>query len=128
MSIHGICFGRRGIGASLRPGLPRTGNAAHSARCLLPALLTVLCTVPVASPGADGGALYARHCAQCHDNAQGRVPARAHLEGLPPRAIVRALETGSMRVIGTFALSGPDRTAIAAYLAGSPPGEATEPA
>lgn len=60
--------------------------------------------------------LYAKHCAQCHDNgAEARVPPRAALEKLTSAAILRALETGVMREMGAK-LTLSERPAIAAFL------------
>jgi polyvinyl alcohol dehydrogenase (cytochrome) len=63
----------------------------------------------------DGGALYAQHCASCHDAGQPRVPQRAALSQLPPDQIVAALETGTMRVQGADRTPA-ERRALAAFL------------
>lgn len=70
-------------------------------------------------PVADGGALYARHCAACHDGADPRAPERDALGRRSPQAIVDALTSGSMRYQG-MPLNGPERRAIAEFLTGRP--------
>ena len=50
--------------------------------------------------GADGGALYARHCARCHDLGLPRTPTRRVLSGLAPEQIVASLDSGTMRTQG----------------------------
>ena len=69
---------------------------------------------------ADGARLYEAHCASCHDSSAPRTPARAAIAQLPTGAVVRALETGVMRVIGNFALNGPERVAVAEFVTGKP--------
>ena len=48
----------------------------------------------------DGVALYAQHCARCHDSAVGRAPSREELAQMSKEDILRALEGGSMRAQG----------------------------
>lgn len=66
----------------------------------------------------DGATVYSEVCAACHDAGTARTPARDVLAGLSPERIVTSLETGSMRVIGNFSLSGPERVAVAEHLTG----------
>lgn len=66
----------------------------------------------------SGAAVYATDCAACHSSGAAHAPSRATLAGLPNGAIVRALETGVMRVVGNFKLNGPERMAVAEYLTG----------
>ena len=69
----------------------------------------------------DGGALYALHCASCHDGGQvARAPSRDVIAALAPDRIVGALETGTMRVQGET-LTADQRRAIAAYLSTARP-------
>ena len=68
--------------------------------------------------GRSGEEVYAQTCASCHDNPSARTPSREVVENLEPGRIVQALETGSMRVIGTFSMSGPERVRVAEYLSG----------
>ncbi|CAN0334678.1 unnamed protein product, partial [Phaeothamnion confervicola] len=66
----------------------------------------------------SGEAIYATECATCHSSGAAHAPARATLAAMPTAAIVRALEVGVMRVVGTFNLNGPERVAVAEYLTG----------
>lgn len=70
-----------------------------------------------AAPRA-GAAIFAAECAACHDSGAAHAPTRATLAAMPTAAIVRALEVGVMRVVGTFNLNGPERVAVAEYLTG----------
>jgi len=70
-----------------------------------------------APQAADGGAVYERACAACHDGADPRAPDRAALSHRSPRAIVDALTVGAMRYQG-LALTGAERRAVAEYLSG----------
>lgn len=81
-------------------------------------LLLVVCLPPCSAATRDGATVYAHDCAQCHDTSAPRMPAKTALAAKSPRAIVSALETGTMRVIGTFNLNGPERVAVAEYLTG----------
>jgi mono/diheme cytochrome c family protein len=63
----------------------------------------------------DGGALYARYCARCHDVGLPRTPSRHVLNGVAPDRIVAALETGTMRTQGAER-TPEQRRAIAAFL------------
>lgn len=66
----------------------------------------------------DGGALFARHCASCHDGAAtSRAPSLDALRPRSPQAILDALLTGSMRAQGAR-LSGPERRELATYISG----------
>ncbi|HEY6390200.1 MAG TPA: cytochrome c, partial [Bryobacteraceae bacterium] len=76
-------------------------------------------------PGAppDGSALFENNCALCHKaGADNRTPLPEALKRMPNRAIVAALESGSMKVQGAK-LSIAERQAIADFL--SPPTAAT---
>lgn len=87
---------------------------AHRCTALI---IMVLLGAGVSTAHADeGAAVYQAHCAGCHEQAQGRVPTRDALGSMTARAILQALETGAMRVLGTFALNGPQRVAVAEYL------------
>ena len=65
-----------------------------------------------------GPAIFATHCASCHDQAGLHAPSKKALSDLPTANIVRSLESGVMRIVGTFALNGPERVAVAEYLTG----------
>jgi polyvinyl alcohol dehydrogenase (cytochrome) len=62
----------------------------------------------------DGAALYAQHCAECHEGGV-RAPSRQVLSALSRERIVSALDTGLMRVQGE-GLTAAERAALAAYL------------
>src|SRR5260370_26645106 len=71
----------------------------------------------------DGSALFENNCALCHKaGADNRTPLPEALKRLPNRAIVAALESGSMKVQGAK-LSIAERQAIADFL--SPPTESS---
>src|SRR5258706_1685675 len=64
----------------------------------------------------DGSALFENNCALCHKaGADNRTPLPEALKRLPNRAIVAALESGSMKVQGSK-LSIAERQAIADFL------------
>jgi polyvinyl alcohol dehydrogenase (cytochrome) len=65
----------------------------------------------------DGSALYQARCAKCHDSPTGRTPAVSALRAMSTAAIMRALESGTMR-IEAQGLSSPERIALASYLSG----------
>ena len=77
------------------------------------ALLGCLLLTPAGATPRSGEQAYADECASCHDSGAARMPSREALAGLTPGAIVQALETGLMRVVGTFNLNGPERVAVA---------------
>lgn len=64
----------------------------------------------------QGDALYAEHCAACHDSDDTRAPGRDALRLRGRQAIVDALTSGSMRYQG-MPLNGLERRAIAEFLA-----------
>jgi polyvinyl alcohol dehydrogenase (cytochrome) len=71
----------------------------------------------------DGAALYQARCAKCHDSPTGRTPAVSALGAMSSAAILRALESGTMRMQAQ-GLSSPERLALAGYLSsGSTRGE-----
>ena len=63
----------------------------------------------------DGAALYAEHCAACHDGDDIRAPGREALRLRSEQAIVDALTSGPMRYQG-MPLNGLERRAIARFL------------
>ncbi|WP_245315315.1 PQQ-binding-like beta-propeller repeat protein, partial [Bradyrhizobium neotropicale] len=81
------------------------------------AALLVWCCAPARAQ--DGAALYARHCAQCHDtaDAQSRVPGRSALQAMSYENVLGALATGSMAGIAKER-SDDERRAIAAFVTG----------
>lgn len=79
-----------------------------------PISLLLLCW-PLAAQ-IEGGPLYQRHCAHCHDaSANPRVPARATLQTMAPSSILGTLNTGAMSEHGRR-LAEPERLAIANWL------------
>lgn len=65
----------------------------------------------------DGAAIYRQHCAACHDAPKGRIPSLKALQSMSETAILRALQTGTMRQQGS-ALTSEERTAVSTYLGG----------
>ena len=65
----------------------------------------------------DGRAVFDRACRACHNGDDPRAPPADVVAGRSPRAILDALTAGSMRYQG-LALSGPERRAVAEYMAG----------
>jgi polyvinyl alcohol dehydrogenase (cytochrome) len=67
----------------------------------------------------DGAALYAKHCARCHETDQtGWAPRRAALAKLPPGVVAAQLHVGLMTMMAT--LTGEEKVAIASYVTGKP--------
>jgi len=65
-----------------------------------------------------GSDIYDKQCASCHNNPAGKTPTKKMLTDLSAGAIVTAVETGVMRVIGQWNMDGPQRVAVAEYLSG----------
>jgi polyvinyl alcohol dehydrogenase (cytochrome) len=84
----------------------------------LPALAGAVLVVagpPVAAQTPNGAALFADHCAGCHDPATDRAPNKAALASRRPVEITDALTTGVMSAMGE-GLSPAEKQAIASYL------------
>jgi polyvinyl alcohol dehydrogenase (cytochrome) len=64
-----------------------------------------------------GEAIYRRACARCHDTGAGRAPLPEILKQTPAAAIIRSLESGSMKFAGAL-LRPAERQTIAEYLTG----------
>ncbi len=82
---------------------------------------TILLLAAVVSAWAapDGSALYARHCARCHEaGGEQWSPARKTLQRLPGEAIFAELQFGMMSMVATLAVE--EKKAIAEFLAGKP--------
>src|SRR5260370_6877506 len=94
---------------------------ARTIRFFLLALFLAAAWLSGAAP--EGSRLFENNCALCHKaGADNRTPLPEALKRLPNRAIVAALESGSMKVQGAK-LSIAERQAIADFL--SPPTEST---
>src|SRR5947208_1640767 len=64
----------------------------------------------------SGAAIYARHCAMCHDKSgETRAPARAVLGELTVERILAVMATGTMKPMAA-AVSATDRRAVASFL------------
>jgi polyvinyl alcohol dehydrogenase (cytochrome) len=70
-----------------------------------------------ASAGAQpaGEAVYAEHCARCHDAPETRAPTRDVLAGMSVERIVRTMDFGTMMSV-TYMLDRRQRIAVAEYL------------
>ena len=63
----------------------------------------------------DGAAVYAEHCALCHEQVDERIPHRSALQQMSAGRIVRALDAGAMLAIA-MSMDRDERLAVAAYL------------
>lgn len=75
----------------------------------------LLVALSCASVAQDGAVIYKQYCAACHDAPKGRIPALEALRGMSNAAILRALNSGSMREEAK-SLNAQQRGAVAAYL------------
>ncbi len=64
---------------------------------------------------ALGQQLYEKHCASCHDNPTGRIPAKAAIAQNTPTSIAQTLIEGAMRPMA-LGLGPHDIASVAAYL------------
>jgi polyvinyl alcohol dehydrogenase (cytochrome) len=81
-----------------------------------PSLLLALAPVPQ----PDGAALYAKHCASCHDlEIAVRRPSRQELAAMSADAVLKATTTGAMAPLAAV-LSDAERAAIAVFVTGKP--------
>jgi polyvinyl alcohol dehydrogenase (cytochrome) len=96
---------------------------AHRGRPLA-ALLTALTVaglvaVPAVSAAQtaalSGEAVYARHCASCHEQVSGRIPSREALTRMSPSRILRTLDFGLMMSIA-YPMRRDEREAVATFL------------
>jgi len=94
--------------------------SARRLKAFLPLVGALLAAEPCSAAVRSGETVYGSECAGCHDSGASHAPTRATLAAMPTAAIVRALEVGVMRVVGTFNLNGPERVAVAEYVAGKP--------
>jgi|SRR5579863_5921092 len=71
----------------------------------------------VAACAQDGGAIYAKHCAECHDKGLGRAPLRDAVKQMSPRAVLRALTLGKM-MAQAKGLSDAETRAVSVFVTG----------
>jgi polyvinyl alcohol dehydrogenase (cytochrome) len=81
--------------------------------------LTASLSVNCALAQPNGAEVYARACAQCHEssNPEIRAPRGEVMRTMTPEAILRALESGSMRLFAQQ-LSPSERAAVAVHITG----------
>ena len=83
--------------------------------------VTALLVCDVFAASRDGETVYhSANCASCHSSGSPRTPTLENLKKLETGRIVHSLESGVMRVIGTFDLNGPERIAVAEFISGKP--------
>jgi polyvinyl alcohol dehydrogenase (cytochrome) len=68
----------------------------------------------------DGAALYATHCASCHDGTVSKAPPLTLLQIMTGSSVLRAMESGVMRSHAA-AMSPAERRVLAHYLTGMDP-------
>ena len=103
----------------------RTSRLPVAGRILGLALLAVFSGPSESAEEIDGSALYAQHCAGCHENATGRMPTRAALRDTAPEAIIGSLTNGAMLFQAT-GMSREEIRAVATYLSAKPFGTAQQ--
>jgi polyvinyl alcohol dehydrogenase (cytochrome) len=70
------------------------------------------------SNGARGAALYAQHCAQCHDAALSHAPMSGALKQLPAESVLGALQAGGAMEVQGRNLSSEEHQILAEFLTG----------
>jgi cytochrome c553 len=73
----------------------------------------------------DGGALFKKSCASCHDANIERVPNRETLHTMSPEHVLEVMETGAMISMASH-LSPTERRAIAEFVTEKPLGHALQ--
>jgi polyvinyl alcohol dehydrogenase (cytochrome) len=68
-----------------------------------------------AQTGPDGGQVYAKYCASCHDQAGARIPSREALTKMSPARVLRTLDFGLMMSIA-YPMRRDEREAVARFL------------
>jgi polyvinyl alcohol dehydrogenase (cytochrome) len=85
--------------------------------------LSLLLAAAAQQPAAaapDGAALYAKHCASCHDHEiAARRPSRQELAAMSSEAVLKATTTGAMAPLAAV-LNDAERGAIAVFVTGKP--------
>jgi polyvinyl alcohol dehydrogenase (cytochrome) len=83
--------------------------------------------IPAPSANQPGAALYADHCAQCHDHPVDRIPPRAFLGIVKtPEQVVTALTAGVMKPMAA-GLSADQIKSLAVFITGKEPGATNDP-
>ena len=101
----------------------------------LAAVLTLfgICCAGLAKAAPDpatletGGRIYAERCAQCHDNPQGRAPARYALQRLRSADFIVAALTGGLMQNQAQGLTPAEIATVATFLTGQMPGTTHDP-
>jgi polyvinyl alcohol dehydrogenase (cytochrome) len=75
----------------------------------------LLATRVHAQSALDGAAVYAEHCASCHDQVDARIPTRAALAEMSAARILRTLDFGLMMSIA-YTMKRDEREAVASFL------------
>jgi len=91
------------------------------------ALLTASSAPAQSTTPPAGEAVYAEHCALCHERVDARIPHRQALQQLPAARIVRALDAGAMLAIA-MTMNRDERLAVAEYLGTDAPDTGPSPA
>ncbi|MFK4533478.1 polyvinyl alcohol dehydrogenase (cytochrome) [Bradyrhizobium ottawaense] len=85
--------------------------------CAVLAALLIWCSAPALAQ-QEGAALYAAHCAQCHDgDVQSRVPGRGAMQAMSFDHVLAALTSGCMAAMAKDR-SDAERRAIASFVTG----------
>src|SRR5579863_1284230 len=79
--------------------------------------LTLLSLSTHSASAQDGGAIYKRSCAPCHEGGADRAPTRAALQAMSPERVLAAMESGPMISMANRQ-SEAARRAIAEYVTG----------
>jgi cytochrome c5 len=82
---------------------------------LLVAFLDQTAAVPPPQPLGDAQLNYEFHCKSCHEPGQPGVPDISVLRKWSPDAIVRALESGKMKAMGST-LTRDEKRAVAEFI------------
>ena len=80
-------------------------------------LVLASCVAALAQSDADGGAVYQKHCAQCHDKGVGRAPQLLALNLSTPERALAALTNGKMAEQGK-ALTPAESRSVAMFVTG----------
>jgi polyvinyl alcohol dehydrogenase (cytochrome) len=82
-------------------------------------LFALLAACALLGQTPDGAAVYARHCARCHETDKtGWVPKRDVLAAMPPEAILGTLHVGLMSMVAT--MTDAEKTAVASFRLAAP--------